>query len=190
MKIRRYTNKDRSSGPRGPKKRYSLWKAENNRGWERCWEERAKQLCQDNGLEIEKNMVPDDREPWSATFHKLWDAGYRFNREHTGLRHAKPVERKDIQNVSSWDSIKRLHKITGKLLGAANEIDELGVNIIDAGRISELLFKHTGVTLWKLREVCDELNKIEADEQRRAEEFDKYLNGEETKFGKTAEFGG
>jgi hypothetical protein len=71
------------------------------------------------------------------------------------------------------DGLNRLHRIVGHLMAAATEIDELGPNAADWGIVSIDLASRQGVTMFKLRDCCDELNRIEQDERRRAEEWDR-----------------
>ncbi len=74
----RIRNKERV-GFRGKKKRYSVFRAELNQKWERCMEEQVKKLCEDNDLNVEEQMVEDERIPWEHTWDKLREEGYRFN---------------------------------------------------------------------------------------------------------------
>lgn len=74
----------------------------------------------------------------------------------------------------TWDSLRRIHKMVGHLLSAAAEIDELGPNIGDIGLLSELLKKETGFTIWKLRDCCFTLCKIEREERERAKEWERH----------------
>lgn len=71
------------------------------------------------------------------------------------------------------DGLGRLHRIAAHLMAAASEIDELGPNALDWNIASQLLGSRQGVTLFRLRDCCDELNRIEQDECRRAEEWDR-----------------
>jgi len=72
----------------------------------------------------------------------------------------------------SWDSLRRIHKMVCHLLSAATEIEELGPNVIDIGLLSELLEKEQGITIWKLRDCCDALCRIETNERKRSEEWE------------------
>jgi hypothetical protein len=82
-----------------------------------------------------------------------------------------------MHDILCWDSIRRLHKIRGHLMAAANEMEDFGVNIIDAGNVSETLQEFSGVTLWRLIKVCDFMNKVFEYEESRAKKFEDYLNG-------------
>jgi len=68
---RKIRNKERCAY-RGFKQRYSVWRAEYNEKWERCFEEQVKRLCADNNLIVEEQMVFDERIPWEHTWDKLW----------------------------------------------------------------------------------------------------------------------
>jgi hypothetical protein len=82
-----------------------------------------------------------------------------------------------MRDILSWDSIHRLHKIRGHLMAAANEIEEFGVNIIDAGEVSEALKEFSGISLWQLRNICDFMTLLWHRENDRAKKFEEYLNG-------------
>ena len=71
----------------------------------------------------------------------------------------------------SADTLRRLHKLSGHLLAAANEIEELGPNLNDLGRISEKLEQKTSVTIWKLRNCCDAIAAIQREEEEINKEF-------------------
>jgi hypothetical protein len=71
------------------------------------------------------------------------------------------------------DGLNRLHRIAGHLMAAATEIDELGPNDLDWNIASQLLGSRQGITLFRLRDCCDELNRIERDERKRAEEWNR-----------------
>lgn len=72
----------------------------------------------------------------------------------------------------TWDGLNRLHRIVGHLLAAASEIDELGPNILDWAKVSELLEQEQGVSLRKLRDCCDFLCSIEHSERERAKKWE------------------
>jgi hypothetical protein len=86
-----------------------------------------------------------------------------------------------ITETMSWDSLRRLHKITNSLASVASEIEELGPNMLDVGRISEQLQAEFGITIWKLRDICDFMYKIENREQTNARKFEDFLNGKLTR---------
>lgn len=71
--IRKRTNKDRSTGRRGSRKRYSLWKAEDNQKWMKCNKETLYWCCAKWNLDIETFVVHDDpaRDVWSNAMHRL-----------------------------------------------------------------------------------------------------------------------
>jgi len=65
--VRKKTNKDRSTGKRGPKKRYSLWKAETNKSWDKYDEETLEHMCAKFDLDPDTFIVREDepRDLWS-----------------------------------------------------------------------------------------------------------------------------
>lgn len=73
IKIHRRTNKDRSTGRRGGKKRYTLWKAEDNLKWEKCHERTLYWCCAKWDLDPETFIVRDDptRDLWSNAMSRL-----------------------------------------------------------------------------------------------------------------------
>lgn len=71
------------------------------------------------------------------------------------------------------DGLSRLHRIVVHLAAAASEIDELGPNAVDWRIVERELIGRKGVTMFKLRDCCDEMNRIEQDERRRAEEWNR-----------------
>lgn len=81
-----------------------------------------------------------------------------------------------FKDTITWDSLERLNKIVGYLTSAANEIDEFATNIIDCGKISQIIQEKQNVTLWKLRDCFDEMIKIYSEELKLAQEFKKYLD--------------
>lgn len=83
-----------------------------------------------------------------------------------------------IPDVLSWESINYMHRIVGHTTAIANEIEAFGVNMIDAGRVSEILKKRKGISLWQLRDICDELMRINSEQCDIANDFERYLNGE------------
>lgn len=86
-----------------------------------------------------------------------------------------------ITEALMWDSLHRLHKINNYLATAASEIEELNVNMLDAGLISEQLQAFSGITLWKLRDICDFMCRLERLEYAKAQKFEDYLNGNATR---------
>lgn len=86
--------------------------------------------------------------------------------------------KEDFRNTVTWDGISRLHKLVNHLSAAATQIEDLGPNIIDIGIISEMLENKHGISIWKLRDVCDEMIKIKKIVEDKATRFDKYLRGE------------
>lgn len=77
------------------------------------------------------------------------------------------------------DSMHRLHQINNHLAVAATKIEDFGLNILDAGKVSEKLKERCGITLWQLRNACDELHRIEKEEGAIVDSFEKYLDGKE-----------
>lgn len=73
----------------------------------------------------------------------------------------------------NWDSLSRFHQINNLLLPAASGIDDLGVDCAAWAIISEKLMARHGINLRQLRDVCDEMTKIEAEEYKRAADWDK-----------------
>lgn len=73
---RRIRNKERCAF-RPKKIRYSVFRAKYNRHWEAFHERMVRHICKDHGLNVEEQMVEDDREPWDATYHHLLARGYR-----------------------------------------------------------------------------------------------------------------
>lgn len=84
-----------------------------------------------------------------------------------------------ITEALTWDTLRRLHKITNHLAPVASEIEELGPNL-DIGRVSEHLQAEFGITIWKLRDICDFLYKVEKQEYANAQKFKDFLNGKLT----------
>lgn len=82
---RKIRNKERCSY-RGPKQRYSVWRAEYNIKWEKCFERMVTRLCKDNNLILGEHWVRDERIPWEHTWDHLWELGYRFNESSRSLR--------------------------------------------------------------------------------------------------------
>jgi len=77
----------------------------------------------------------------------------------------------------TWDSLRRLHRINNHLVAAATEIDDLGPNATDWGIISRLLNERQGITLSKLRDCCDEMARIEKEQDQHAHDWEKeHLN--------------
>jgi hypothetical protein len=74
---RKIKNKERV-GFRGPKKRYSVFRAELNKNWEAVFERLVQQVCKDNDLVVEDHMVPDERIPWEHTWDKLIADGFHY----------------------------------------------------------------------------------------------------------------
>ena len=76
-----YFNKERK-GFRGKKQRYSVWKAEYNQKWERCYEEKVRSLCAEHNLNVADWLVdvtPDTvRRRWGCTLGRLIECGYHF----------------------------------------------------------------------------------------------------------------
>lgn len=70
-------HKDRM-GYRGPKLRYSVWRAEYNQKWEKCDKDLVERICSSHGLNIEDYFVEseDDRTPWESALLKLKSEGY------------------------------------------------------------------------------------------------------------------
>lgn len=63
----------RRFGYRGKKQRYSAFRAERNKNWEKFNEEMSRQICIDNGLNIEDYVESD----WEKTRDKL-EENYRL----------------------------------------------------------------------------------------------------------------
>lgn len=89
---RKIRNKERLSN-RGPKLRYSVWRAEYNRNWEIIFEKLVRQLCADNDLDVEEHMVADERIPWEHTWDSL-KKSYML----------KSRSIRDIQIETKWES--------------------------------------------------------------------------------------
>jgi hypothetical protein len=83
-----------------------------------------------------------------------------------------------IIETLTWDTLRRLHKINNYLASAASEIEELG---LEAGHISEKLQAFSGITIWKLRDICDFLFHLEKAERSNAQKFQEYLDGKVTR---------
>lgn len=77
-KKNKYVNKERFSH-RGPKKRYSVFKAEGNAFWSEFHKNVCEQRCKDYGLNIEDYVPMDEEERyrWIIGYHNLQDAGYK-----------------------------------------------------------------------------------------------------------------
>jgi hypothetical protein len=76
----RYGNKERKAC-RGPKLRYSLWKAQHNERWELIHKRMVENICKTNNLDIRYHIVqPDDRHSWQLTWMKLREEGYYGSR--------------------------------------------------------------------------------------------------------------
>lgn len=82
-----------------------------------------------------------------------------------------------IKNSISHRSLSELNKIATNVASAASSIEEL---LIEAGTVSKFLQERQGVTIWKFRDCCDELVKINRELHECAEKFERYLAGEET----------
>ena len=85
-----------------------------------------------------------------------------------------------ITEAYTWDALRRLHKITNHLASVATEIDELGCNL-EVGQISEKLQVFAGISIWKLRDICDFMYKLEQAETANARKFEDFLNGKVTR---------
>jgi hypothetical protein len=85
-----------------------------------------------------------------------------------------------ITEALCWDTLRRLHKITNHLGPVASEIEELGPNL-DIYRVSEQLQREFGITIWKLRDICDFLYKVEQAEYANAKKFEDFLDGKLTR---------
>lgn len=83
-----------------------------------------------------------------------------------------------ITEALAWDTLRCLHKVNNHLAAAASEIEELG---IEAGHISQTLEAEFGITIWKLRDICDFMHKVEVNEYANAQKFEDYLNGKLTR---------
>lgn len=86
-----------------------------------------------------------------------------------------------MRNTITWDSLRRLHKINNHLSTVASEIEELGPNLLDVGILSEKLQAFSGITIWKLRDICDFMAQLEKMERNKADQFEKYLEGKTTR---------
>lgn len=85
-----------------------------------------------------------------------------------------------ITEALCWDTLRRLHKINNHLSMVASEIDELGPNL-DIYRVSEQLQANFGITIWKLRDICDFMHKVEVTEYANSQKFEDFLNGKLTR---------
>jgi hypothetical protein len=81
-----------------------------------------------------------------------------------------------LRDVFTWDSLRRMNKVNRSLACAAGDIEDFGVNILDAGTVSEKLKAYAGITIWKLRDICDFMCKLERQEADRARQFEKFLD--------------
>lgn len=77
------------------------------------------------------------------------------------------------------DALRRLHKINNHLSSVASEIEELGCNL-ETGDISEKLKFFAGISIWKLRDICDFMHRLETSEHKNAQKFEDFLNGKLT----------
>lgn len=75
--IRKIVNKERC-GYRGKKQRYSVWRAELNKKWERADEAMVRRICQDNNLDIDECMSQEKRNTWEHTYCDLRNKGYNM----------------------------------------------------------------------------------------------------------------
>lgn len=114
---RKIRNKERV-GNRGPKKRYSVFRAELNRKWEQIFERLVRQLCQDNDLTVEDHMVADERIPWEHTWRSLYrTAGYKLKSRsiraiQTEVEFTQPPDPSSVPNPSQaglLDSFPKQH---------------------------------------------------------------------------------
>lgn len=85
-----------------------------------------------------------------------------------------------ITETLSWDTLRRFAKINNHLASVASEIDDLGPNL-DFYRVSEQLQSEFGISIWKLRDLCDFLYRVEKAEYRNAQKFEDFLNGKVTR---------
>ena len=85
-----------------------------------------------------------------------------------------------ITEAYTWDALRRLHKINNHLATVASEIEELGCNL-EVGAISERLQAFAGITIWKLRDICDFMHRLEQAEYKNAQKFEDFLNGKVTR---------
>jgi hypothetical protein len=82
-----------------------------------------------------------------------------------------------IRDVISWDSIRRLDKLVACLNSAANQIEDLGVNICDMGVLNDALRQRTGISFYKLRDCCDKIMEIKYEQINIARDFQDVLDG-------------
>jgi len=70
--VRKRTNKDRSTGKRSSKKRYSLWKAETNKSWQKRDKETLEFVCVKYDLDPDTFIVREDepRDLWGNAVHR------------------------------------------------------------------------------------------------------------------------
>lgn len=72
-----------------------------------------------------------------------------------------------------WDSLNRLHKISGLLLSVASEIDDFGLDLFAYGKLSDILIQKHGINLRQFQQICDDMNKIYTDLHTEADAWDK-----------------
>ena len=106
IEIRYYSNKDRSHGRRGSKKRYSLWKAENNRDWELRFKNVVYWCCAKWDLDPNTFINWDDpeRDMWNNAQRRVRDylkANNRF--EHT----ERGCKRLQVERIEAFYKQKR-----------------------------------------------------------------------------------
>jgi hypothetical protein len=92
-------------GLRGPKQRYSVFRANLNRHWEKIFERVVRQLCVDNDLVVEEHMVFDERIPWECTWDKLRQDGYYLTTR--SIQHIQVEVEKEVPGVCLTTSLNR-----------------------------------------------------------------------------------